>query len=93
MCIYVKNWLERCKLTEQISTYSITLMVIYFLQLQHLLPPIALLQIDESVNQGVLVGRKFNCAIFRGIHQIIFSFQRGLSTSHRNRPASWDCSK
>nr|XP_016939607.2 terminal uridylyltransferase Tailor [Drosophila suzukii] len=56
MCIYVKNWLERCKLTEQISTYSITLMVIYFLQLQHLLPPIALLQIDESVNQGVLVG-------------------------------------
>ncbi|XP_039496026.1 terminal uridylyltransferase Tailor [Drosophila santomea] len=56
MCIYVKNWLERCKLTEQISTYSITLMVIYFLQLQNLLPPIAMLQMEEPANQGVLVG-------------------------------------
>ncbi|KAH8344387.1 hypothetical protein KR084_010637 [Drosophila pseudotakahashii] len=56
MCIYVKNWLERCKLTEQISTYSMTLMVIYFLQLQHLLPPIGVLQMEESVSQGVLVG-------------------------------------
>ncbi|XP_017083516.2 terminal uridylyltransferase Tailor [Drosophila eugracilis] len=56
MCIYVKNWLERCKLTEQISTYSITLMVIYFLQLQGLLPSIAILQVEEIANQGVLVG-------------------------------------
>lgn len=56
MCIYVKNWLERCKLTEQISTYSITLMVIYFLQLQALLPPIAMLQIEDAANQAVLVG-------------------------------------
>ncbi|KMZ01942.1 terminal uridylyltransferase Tailor [Drosophila simulans] len=56
MCIYVKNWLERCKLTEQISTYSITLMVIYFLQLQALLPPIAVLQIEDAANQAVLVG-------------------------------------
>ncbi|KAH8278984.1 hypothetical protein KR018_012117 [Drosophila ironensis] len=53
MCIYVKNWLERCKLTEQISTYSITLMVIYFLQLQGLLPPIAVLQQEQSLNQLV----------------------------------------
>ncbi|XP_026839722.1 terminal uridylyltransferase Tailor isoform X2 [Drosophila erecta] len=56
MCIYVKNWLERCKLTEQISTYSITLMVIYFLQVQTLLPPIAMLQIREPANPGVFVG-------------------------------------
>ncbi|EDV41787.1 uncharacterized protein Dana_GF17325 [Drosophila ananassae] len=53
MCIYVKNWLERCKLTEQISTYSITLMVIYFLQLQRLLPPITALQQDQSSQQLV----------------------------------------
>ncbi|KAH8369319.1 hypothetical protein KR009_008349, partial [Drosophila setifemur] len=53
MCIYVKNWLERCKLTEQISTYSITLMVIYFLQLQGLLPPIMFLQLDKSFKQLV----------------------------------------
>ncbi|KAH8265203.1 hypothetical protein KR038_001018 [Drosophila bunnanda] len=53
MCIYVKNWLERCKLTEQISTYSITLMVIYFLQLQNLLPPISILQVDQSISQLV----------------------------------------
>lgn len=59
MCIYVKNWLERCKLTEQISTYSITLMVIYFLQLQALLPPIAMLQIEDAANQAVLVGRMY----------------------------------
>ncbi|XP_070143010.1 terminal uridylyltransferase Tailor isoform X2 [Drosophila kikkawai] len=53
MCIYVKNWLERCKLTEQISTYSITLMVIFFLQLQHLLPPISGLQTEQSISQLV----------------------------------------
>ncbi|XP_044312864.1 terminal uridylyltransferase Tailor [Drosophila rhopaloa] len=52
MCIYVKNWLERCKLTEQISTYSITLMVIYFLQLQGLLPPIVMLQVEQSLKGG-----------------------------------------
>ncbi|KAH8248402.1 hypothetical protein KR032_006778 [Drosophila birchii] len=53
MCIYVKNWLERCKLTEQISTYSITLMVIYFLQLQKLLPPISGLQVEQSISHLV----------------------------------------
>ncbi|KAI8045410.1 hypothetical protein M5D96_001591 [Drosophila gunungcola] len=52
MCIYVKNWLERCKLTEQISTYSIALMVIYFLQLQGLIPPIQALQVEQSLKCG-----------------------------------------
>ncbi|EDW85192.1 uncharacterized protein Dwil_GK14518 [Drosophila willistoni] len=53
MCIYVKNWLERCKLTEQITTYSITLMLIYFLQLEKLLPPINVLQDDQGFKQMV----------------------------------------
>ncbi|XP_068152824.1 terminal uridylyltransferase Tailor [Drosophila tropicalis] len=53
MCIYVKNWLERCKLTEQITTYSITLMLIYFLQLEKLLPPINILQNDQGFKQMV----------------------------------------
>ncbi|XP_034486897.1 terminal uridylyltransferase Tailor [Drosophila innubila] len=56
MCIYVKTWLERCKLTEQISTYSMALMVIYFLQLKQLLPAIALLQVDESSSAKQCVG-------------------------------------
>ncbi|KAL7728878.1 hypothetical protein ACLKA6_004220 [Drosophila palustris] len=56
MCIYVKTWLERCRLTEQISTYSMALMVIYFLQLKQLLPAIALLQLDESVSAKQRVG-------------------------------------
>ncbi|XP_030556408.1 terminal uridylyltransferase Tailor [Drosophila novamexicana] len=56
MCIYLKTWLERCKLTEQISTYSMALMVIYFLQLQQLLPSIELMQQEDSLPAKQLVG-------------------------------------
>ncbi|XP_022222061.1 terminal uridylyltransferase Tailor [Drosophila obscura] len=52
MCIYAKNWLERCKLTD-ISTYSITLMVIYFMQLHGFLPSIFSLQHEQPYNQFV----------------------------------------
>ncbi|XP_030375881.1 terminal uridylyltransferase Tailor [Scaptodrosophila lebanonensis] len=53
MCIYIKKWLERTKMTDQISTYSMTLMVIYFLQLKRLLPSIELLQADIISKQLV----------------------------------------
>ncbi|XP_034112883.1 terminal uridylyltransferase Tailor isoform X1 [Drosophila albomicans] len=56
MCIYVKTWLERCKLSEQITTYSMALMVTYFLQLNQLLPSIATLQNDNSNNAKQFVG-------------------------------------
>ncbi|XP_017144108.1 terminal uridylyltransferase Tailor [Drosophila miranda] len=52
MCIYAKNWLERCKQAE-ISTYSITLMVIYFMQLHGLLPSVFALQHEQPFNQFV----------------------------------------
>ncbi|SPP84174.1 blast:Dephospho-CoA kinase domain-containing protein [Drosophila guanche] len=52
MCIYAKNWLERCKLTD-ISTYSIVLMVIYFMQLHGLLPSVFSLQHEQPLNQFV----------------------------------------
>lgn len=56
LCIYVKTWMERCKLTEQISTYSMALMVIYFLQLKQLLPSIELLQVEEANSKKQRVG-------------------------------------
>ncbi|KAH8407099.1 hypothetical protein KR222_006549, partial [Zaprionus bogoriensis] len=56
MCIYVKTWLERCKLSEQITSYSMALMVVYFLQLKKLLPSIELLQQDESQAAKQYVG-------------------------------------
>ncbi|KAH8381328.1 hypothetical protein KR093_002675, partial [Drosophila rubida] len=56
MCIYVKTWLERCKLSEQITTYSMALMVTYFLQLNQLLPSIVLLQNDDSNTAKQFVG-------------------------------------
>ncbi|TDG47558.1 hypothetical protein AWZ03_005997 [Drosophila navojoa] len=56
MCIFLKTWLERCKLTEQISTYSMALMVIYYLQIRQLLPSIALLQQGESMSAKQFVG-------------------------------------
>ncbi|EDV92871.1 GH18593 [Drosophila grimshawi] len=56
MCIYAKTWLERCKLTEQISNYSMALMVIYFLQVKQQLPSVAQLQNELSASAKQLVG-------------------------------------
>ncbi|KRG01259.1 uncharacterized protein Dmoj_GI23075, isoform D [Drosophila mojavensis] len=56
MCIFLKTWLERCRLTEQITTYSMALMVIYYLQIRQLLPSIALLQQGESMSTKQFVG-------------------------------------
>ncbi|KAH8311169.1 hypothetical protein KR044_004671, partial [Drosophila immigrans] len=56
MCIYVKTWLERCKLSEQITTYSMALMVAYFLQLNQLLPSIVTLQNDDANTAKQYVG-------------------------------------
>ncbi|XP_017873138.1 PREDICTED: terminal uridylyltransferase Tailor [Drosophila arizonae] len=56
MCIFLKTWLERCRLTEQITTYSMALMVIYYLQSRQLLPSIALLQQGESMSTKQFVG-------------------------------------
>lgn len=58
MCLYVKTWLERCKLSDQITTYSMALMVVYFLQQKQLLPSIELLQQDESQSTKQYVGRE-----------------------------------
>lgn len=52
----MKKWLERTRLNEHISTYCMSMMVIYHLQVQNYLPSIETLQKDMLVN--VLVGRK-----------------------------------
>ncbi|ALC46656.1 CG1091 [Drosophila busckii] len=56
MCIYLKTWLERCRLAEQLTTYSIALMVIYFLQTKNLLPSVLELQEEPLMTQKVFVG-------------------------------------
>lgn len=54
LCIFMKKWLERTRLNEHISTYCMSMMVIYHLQVQNYLPSIETLQKDMLVN--VLVG-------------------------------------
>ncbi|XP_053969668.1 terminal uridylyltransferase Tailor [Anastrepha ludens] len=54
LCIFMKKWLERTRLNKHITTYCMSLMVIYFLQVKNVLPSIELLQKNMLTN--VLIG-------------------------------------
>ncbi|XP_036334712.1 terminal uridylyltransferase Tailor-like [Rhagoletis pomonella] len=54
LCIFMKKWLERTRLNRHITTYCMSLMVIYYLQINNFLPSIETLQKNMLAN--VLVG-------------------------------------
>ncbi|XP_036334670.1 terminal uridylyltransferase Tailor-like isoform X1 [Rhagoletis pomonella] len=54
MCIFMKKWLELTGLNRRITTYCMSLMVIYYLQINNFLPSIETLQKNMLAN--VLVG-------------------------------------
>ncbi|XP_067619976.1 terminal uridylyltransferase Tailor [Eurosta solidaginis] len=55
LCIFMKKWLERTKLNERITTYCMSLMVIYYLQTKNALPSIYTLQKKNTLS-NVWVG-------------------------------------
>ncbi|XP_011184128.1 terminal uridylyltransferase Tailor [Zeugodacus cucurbitae] len=54
LCIFMKKWLERTRLNEHITTYCMSLMVFYYLQIKNCMPSIETLQKNMLAN--VLVG-------------------------------------
>ncbi|XP_037899423.1 terminal uridylyltransferase Tailor-like isoform X1 [Glossina fuscipes] len=56
MCLFLKWWLRRTGLNEDYSTYSIVLMVIYFLQMREVVPSVEFLQKRIDFNKAISIG-------------------------------------
>uniref|UniRef100_A0A1A9ZNU8 Poly(A) RNA polymerase mitochondrial-like central palm domain-containing protein n=1 Tax=Glossina pallidipes TaxID=7398 RepID=A0A1A9ZNU8_GLOPL len=56
MCLFLKKWLHRTGLNEDYSTYSIVLMVIYFLQIREVVPSVEFLQKRIDFNKAISIG-------------------------------------
>lgn len=60
MCIYMKKWLNRLGLKGDFSTYSMNLMVIFYLQKLNHLPPLSKLFDNVDMQTALIIGRKYN---------------------------------
>lgn len=58
LCIYMKRWLQLIGMKNDFNTYSINLMVIFYLQTLEHLPPIAKLFEDVNMETALVIGRK-----------------------------------
>ncbi|XP_075146734.1 tailor [Haematobia irritans] len=56
MCIYVKKWIHHTGFVNEISTYSMNLMVIFYLQILNLLPPLEKLFRNVDKETALSVG-------------------------------------
>ncbi|XP_046805964.1 terminal uridylyltransferase Tailor [Lucilia cuprina] len=56
LCIFLKKWLNRTSLNKEISTYSIILMVIFYLQTEKALPSVETFQANIKQEKALTVG-------------------------------------
>ncbi|XP_058985004.1 terminal uridylyltransferase Tailor-like [Musca domestica] len=56
LCIYMKRWLQLIGMKNDFNTYSINLMVIFYLQTLEHLPPIAKLFEDVNMETALVIG-------------------------------------
>lgn len=59
MCIYMKKWLNRTGQKSDFTTYSMNLMVIFYLQQQNYLPPIFKFFENVNASSALTVGRMY----------------------------------
>lgn len=64
LCIFMKKWLHRTGVNSEMNTYSIILMVIFYLQTENILPSLEKLQENVNMENAFTVGRKYLMFLF-----------------------------
>ena len=71
--MFLKKWLHRTNLNNEICSYGIILMTIFYLQNKNVLPSMKRLQQNINAEKALTVGRKLKIYIlFIFIYKIIF---------------------